>query len=194
MTFKTAAGISGLAFAALALSGCMGIPDEMTVAEYCAKPDNLNKDICKVYVEVDGTKQQLSQTNMSLSQARSIADEALRNAGRAQQTADTALSTANEALEKAQFNCSTKTVQRTKVGSCDPGYKLLSCAQTRFTFRAGGPSIMRAIDDSQCRFQDQVLEVQVRCCTTGAPPATPIPTEAVTPTQPTAPTQPGSTS
>jgi hypothetical protein len=193
MNLKRIAGMAGVAALALAASACMGIPDEMTVAEYCAKPDNTNKDICKVYVEVDGQKQALSQTNMSLTQARSVADEALRNANRAQQSADAAQATANKALEQAQFNCSTKTIQRTKVGSCDPGYKVVACNQTRFTFRAGGPSIMRAIDDTQCRFQDQVLEVQVRCCTAGPAPLV-QPTEAVQPVQPTNPAQPGQSS
>ena len=32
-----------------------------------------------------------------------------------------------------------------------------------------GPSIMREINDEQCRFHDQVLEIQVRCCAIARP-------------------------
>lgn len=193
MTLKLVAGMTA-GVLALALSACGGVPKEMTVAEYCANPEKATTEVCKLNVEIDGQKQALAQTNMSLSQARSIADNALRTANSAQTAANNAQATADKALEQAQFNCATKTLQRTNVGACDPGYKLMACTQTRYTFRAGGPSIMRAIDDQQCRFQDKVLEVQVRCCTTGAPPATPIPTEAITPTQPTAPATSGQSS
>jgi hypothetical protein len=134
---------------------------------------------------------------MSLAQARSIADNALARANAAQQTADAAKASADAAhtaiATQAAFNCTTKTVQKSKVGSCGEGYKVQSCVQTRFTYRAGAPSILREISDEGCRFNDQVLEMQIRCCTTG--PA-PIATDTAAPVQPqpTAPQQPAQSS
>lgn len=170
MSFIRLAGI--VVVASVAMS-CQQIPKEMSVVEYCSNPDHLNKDVCKVNVEVDGQKRALAQTNMSLTQARSVADEALRLANGAQQTADRALQTAEKAIAEAPMQCETKTINRTKVGSCSPGYKLVSCTQTRFTKRAGGMSILRGISDTECRYQDQVLEIQARCCMSGG--ATPVP-------------------
>jgi hypothetical protein len=51
---------------------------------------------------------------------------------------------------------------------CREGFTLTSCQQTRYTYRAGGPSILREINDQQCRFHDRVLEMQVRCCGTAS--------------------------
>ena len=56
--------------------------------------------------------------------------------------------------------------QKTDVGSCEPGYTLMSCTQTRYTTARGGLSILREINDEQCRFNTRVLEMQVRCCAT----------------------------
>lgn len=164
--------IAGIIVLAAAVTACQDIPKDMSLVEYCSNADHVNKDVCKVNVEIDGQKRSLAQTNMTVGQARQVADEALRQAGAAQGTANQALAAANTAGER-NINCETKTIQRAKTGSCGEGMKLLSCSQTRYTFRAGAPSIMRAIDDSECRFQDQVLEMQVRCCTVGAPMSTP---------------------
>lgn len=163
--------------AALLASACQGVPREMSVAEYCADAGNTDREICKVWVDVDGQKQALAQTNLSLSDARVRADEALREATAARMEAKAA------AEREDKIYCETRTLQRTDTGSCSPGYTLVSCTQSRFTYRAGGPSIMRAIDDQQCRFHARVLEMKVRCCMAGA---APLPTE--TPAAPAAPT------
>ena len=186
MNFRMIAAAVAMALSAAA---CQQIPEDMTVVEYCSNPDNVNKDVCKVNVEVDGQKRALSETNMSLSQARQIADSALSRANSAQASADAAKAAADAAMTQAAFNCETKTVQKSKVGSCGTGYKVQSCVQTRFTYRAGAPSILREISDEGCRFNDQVLEMQIRCCTTGPKPE---PTEAAAPVteRPTAPTTP----
>jgi hypothetical protein len=180
MTLKYIASAIVLAVAATA---CQQIPDEMSVVEFCSNPDNLNKDVCKVNVEIDGQKRALAETNMSVGQARQIAENALARANAAQATADKAAS--------ASLHCETRTIQRQKTGSCSPGYKLISCTQTRYTYRAGAPSIMRAISDNECRFQNQVLEMQLRCCMSGseAPP-----TEASVTPEPTAPSTPARSS
>jgi hypothetical protein len=179
---KTIAAIVVLAASAAA---CQAIPREQTVAQYCANEKNVNKDVCKINVEIDGQKQALAQTNLTLSEARAVANDALTRANAAQAAADEAKATAQQAMN-AGLNCETKTVQRSNVGSCEPAYKLVSCTQTRYTTRAGGTSIMRSIDDQQCRFQDRVLEMQVRCCTAGAPVATEVnaPLEGSAPIQP----------
>ena len=190
MHLKFIASAIVLVAAAAGTTACQQIPDKMTVAEFCANPDNTNKDVCKVNVEIDGQKRALAETNMSLSQARQVADSALSKANAAQQSADAAMATATAA--KAQnINCVTSTIQRSKTGSCAPGYKLLSCSQTRYTFKAGAPSILREISDNGCRYQDKVLEMQVRCCTVGEPvnateaSATPVPPQPTAPTKPT---------
>jgi hypothetical protein len=92
--------------------------------------------------------------------------ETLGIAQRAQSTADQAMG--------RQIVCVTRTMNRTRVGSCDPGYTLTGCTQTRFTRRAGGMAILRSVSDTECRYNSQVLEVQVRCCAMGPnpPPAT----------------------
>jgi hypothetical protein len=182
MSLKIIAAIAAMAMAAAA---CQQIPENMSVAQYCAQPDKTNSDICKINVEIDGQKRALSETNMSLSQARTIADNALARANAAQSSADAAMTAANEAkgmvATQAAFNCTTKTVQRAKAGSCGEGYKVQSCVQTRFTYSAGAPSILREITDEGCRFNDKVLEMQIRCCTTG--PA-PVVTDIAAPVEP----------
>jgi hypothetical protein len=194
MNFKM---IVAAAAMALASAACQAIPEDMTVAQYCAQPDKANMDVCKINVEIDGQRRALASTDMSLAQARTIADNALSRANSAQASADAAMAAATDAKNsiatQAAFNCTTKTVQRSKAGACGEGYKVQSCVQTRFTHNAGAPSILREISDTGCRFNDQVLEMQIRCCTTG--PA-PIPTETAAPVQPqpTAPTTPAQSS
>lgn len=172
------AGAIGVAAMA---SGCQSIPKEMTVMEYCADAKNANKDVCKINVELDGQKRALADTNMSLSRARAIADEALTTANSAKATAEQALAREDDVY------CETRTFNRVNIGTCSSGYKVVSCTQTRYTKRAGGPSIMREINDEQCRFNDKVLEIQVRCCHAGSA-ARPL--EAVNST--TAPSEPAS--
>jgi len=185
--------IAAAAAFAMSATACQAIPEDMTVAQYCAQPDKANMDVCKINVEIDGERRQLADTNMRLSQARTIADNALARANAAQASADAAMAAATDAKTSAAFNCMTKTVQRAKSGSCGEGYKVQSCVQTRFSYNAGAPSILREISDTGCRFNDQVLEMQIRCCTTG--PA-PVQTETAAPVepQPTAPVQPAQSS
>ena len=176
---------------ALAATGCQQIPEKMSVVEYCANADNTNKDVCKINVEIDGQKRALAQTNMTVSEARMVAEDALRRASAAQAAADKAQASADQAMKASVMSCETKTVQRSKTGACAPGYKVQSCVQTRYTFRAGAPSILRAIDENGCRFQDQVLEMQVRCCATGdVQPSNEAAVAVSTPVKPTAPSQP----
>ena len=191
MSLKTIAAFAALAIAAGGMTGCQTVPKEQSVAQYCQEPKHAEKDVCKLMVEVDGQKTALSQTNMTLTQARAVADDALSQARVAQALASKAQSTADQALARADVNCTTKTVARSKTGSCDAGYRLVSCSQTRYTTRSGGTSILREISDSQCRFQDKVLEMQVRCCISG-----PLPpqTDAALPTTPEKPAAPSSSS
>ncbi|HVY88873.1 MAG TPA: hypothetical protein VG942_08390 [Hyphomonadaceae bacterium] len=196
MNLKLIASALVLAGAAAGTTACQQIPDQMTVVEYCSNPNNLNKDVCKVNVEIDGQKKALAETNMNLSQARQIADAAMSKANNAQSTADQALQQASAAMSKdTTLNCETKTIQHAKSGSCAPGMKLLSCTQTRYTFKAGAPSILRKVSDDGCTFNGKVLEMQVRCCTVGPMPetATPASVEAQ-PTKPSAPEKPAQSS
>ena len=186
MSFKIFAAVTAMALAATA---CQQIPEDMTVAQFCAQPDKANTDVCKINVEIDGQRQALSQTDMRLGDARRIADSAMARANSAQASADAAKTAADAAMTQAAFNCETKTVQRSKTGSCGEGYKVQSCVQTRFTHRAGAPSILREVTDEGCRFNDQVLEMQIRCCTTGPAPVQMDVATPVTP-QPTAPVKP----
>ncbi len=168
--------IAGAVLAA-ALAGCQTLQQRnMSVAEYCADPDRAGERVCQLKIELDGQSTSLASTNMSLSEARKIADEAKSLAGaaysaanNAQSTADQAMSRANAALlSEKDLVCETRTIRQTKVGTCQPGYTLMSCTQTHYTTRSGGPSIMREINDQQCRDHDQVLELQARCCKASA--------------------------
>jgi hypothetical protein len=194
MNLKLIASAIVLLSAAAGTTACQQIPDQITVVEYCSNPNNLNKDVCKVNVEIDGQKKALATTNMNLSQARQIADSAMSKANNAQSTADQALQQASAAASKdTNLNCETKTIQHSKSGACAPGLKLLSCTQTRYTLKAGAPSILRKVSDEGCTFNDKVLEMQVRCCVVG--PMPPEPTEVSVPaTQPTAPQKPAQSS
>jgi hypothetical protein len=129
----------------------------MTIAEWCAAdPGRADTDICKQHADTEEVRASLG--------AR-IAD-VFGIANRAQDTADRAMA--------RNVACVTRTLNNTRTGTCDPGYTLTSCTQTRYTTRAGGMAIMRSINDTQCRYNAQVLEVQVRCCAMGPnpPPAT----------------------
>jgi len=157
----------GLLLAVLSVSACMNVPNELTVAEYCANPKKANESVCRLKVEIDGQSTALASTDMRLA-------DGLKLAANAQATADSAKADAAAAMAKAEaaladtMVCETTTVQKSNIGSCREGYTLASCNQTRYSYRAGGPSILREINDQQCRFNDRVLEMQVRCCGTAS--------------------------
>lgn len=142
---------------ALLAGACANRTGDMTIAEWCAADaGRANTDICKQHADTEEVRSSLGQR---------IA-EVFGVANRAQQTADAAMS--------RNIVCVTRTMNRTRTGSCDPGYALAGCTQTRYTHRAGGMAILRSVSDTECRFNSQVLEVQVRCCAMGPnpPPAT----------------------
>lgn len=148
---------------ALCTGGCISRTGDMTIAEWCAQdPARDNTDICKQHRDTEEVRVSLGQR---IAQALGIAN-------RAQATADQAM--AREVV------CVTRTLNRTRVGTCDPGYTLTGCTQTRYTTRAGGMAILRSVNDTECRFNSQVLEVQVRCCAMGPnpPPATMVSDQA----------------
>lgn len=164
---------------AATLVGCTSIPTSMTVADYCANPDKATENVCRLKVEIDGNSTALSETNMSLSKARAMAESAVSAAADAKSRADSALAAANRAqstadramataLQDEDLTCVTNTVQKTNIGTCSPGYTVMGCVQTRYTTRAGGLSFLREINDQQCRFNSRVLEMQVRCCKASA--------------------------
>lgn len=140
----------------LGAGGCANRTGDQTIAEYCADGTKADTDICKQHADTEGVRSSLSDR---------IA-EVFGVANRAQRTADNAM--AREVV------CVTRTLNQVTSGTCDPGYVLTSCVQTRFTERSGGLAIMRSLNDTECRFNSQVLEVQVRCCAMGPnpPPAT----------------------
>lgn len=153
--------------AALFAAGCQttGAGADMSVAQFCADPANMDDYVCQMKLELDGQSTELAATSMSLADARAVADSAMTKAEEAAAKAEAARSLANSAMLKASdLDCKTMTIQKTNIGSCEPGYTLMSCTQTRYTYAAGGPSIMREIDDQQCRFHSRVLEMKVRCC------------------------------
>ncbi|MEM6411669.1 MAG: hypothetical protein AAF683_09050 [Pseudomonadota bacterium] len=164
MRIKTLLALGGLA---IALAGCeTRLRGGQTVAEYCANSNNTNKAVCQLSVDINGTRTALADTDMRLSEARAIADSATTAAANAQSTADSAMNMASAALNSVEdLYCETHTINQTNIGSCPANLKVMSCTQTRYTFRAGGPSILREIDDEKCRFHDRVLEMRVRCCT-----------------------------
>ena len=165
-----------LAAAALTLltGACANRTGDMTISQWCAADTGrADTDICKQNADTE-------EVRVSLGQRIS---EVFGVANRAQATADQAMT--------RNVVCVTRTLNRTRSGTCDPGYTLTGCTQTRYTTRAGGMAILRSVNDTECRFNNQVLEVQVRCCAMGPnpPPATMIsdtaPPEPQTPqTQP----------
>lgn len=169
--------MASLGFAAT-LAGCQNLPSDMSIADYCADASNAQESVCRLKVEIDGNSTALADTNMTLNQARAVADSAVSAAAAAQASADSAMSAANRAQSTADramtlagedgLDCKTNTIQKTNIGTCDAGYTVMSCTQTRYTTRAGGLSFLREINDEQCRFNSRVLEMQVRCCTADA--------------------------
>lgn len=144
-----------LAATALALlaTACANRTGDMTISEWCAADaSRANTDICKQNADTRTLGERIGGV--------------LGIANRAQATADQAMS--------RNLVCVTRTLNRTQTGSCDPGYTLTDCTQTRYTTSAGGLSILRSVNDTECRFNTRVLEVQVRCCAMGPnpPPAT----------------------
>ena len=145
-------------FAALAVTmlagACANRTGDMTIAEWCAEQPEAraNTDICKQHRDTASLGERVANV--------------FGIATRAQETADAAMG--------RNVVCVTRTLNRTRTGSCDPGYTLASCTQTRYTTRAGGMAILRSVSDTECRYNSQVLEVQVRCCAMGPnpPPAT----------------------
>lgn len=153
---RIASIVAAAAFALLA-AGCANRTGEMTIAEWCAADaGRANTDICKQHRDTEEVRTSLGQR---------IA-EVFGIANRAQQTADAAMA--------REIVCVTRTINSTRTGTCDPGYSLTGCTQTRYTRRAGGMAILRSVSDTECRYNSQVLEVQVRCCAMGPnpPPAT----------------------
>lgn len=167
----------------LGLAGCQLMP-RTTVADHCAIASNAGTHLCQLEMDIEGTRTALAETDMSLVQAQTLADEALEAAAEAQRSADLAQSTADEAMRRAnsaiaedELFCETRTIQKTDTGTCAEGFTLMSCTQTRYTHAAGRLSFIREIDNEQCRFAHRVLEMQVRCC--AAANRTPISTMAM---------------
>ncbi|MGE0596841.1 MAG: hypothetical protein AB7P07_10760 [Hyphomonadaceae bacterium] len=156
------ASILAAATLALLATACANRTGDQTIAEYCAVEGRADHDICKQHADTEEVRSSLG----------SRIAEVFGVANRAQSTADQAMA--------RNLTCVTRTLNRTRTGTCDPGYTLTGCTQTRYTTRAGGMAILRQVNDTECRFNSQVLEVQVRCCAMGPnpPPATMVSTQA----------------
>ena len=148
------------------LAACETPAERISVAEYCADIGNAEDNICEMKFELDGQSRRLSDTELTVSSARRLAQTAMGRADSAMARAEAV--ERNLLANKDELSCKTVIFNQSKTGSCDAGYKLTSCHQTRFTHRAGGLSILREINDQQCRFHDRVLEMQLRCCEVGA--------------------------
>lgn len=162
--------ITIVAAAALALlaAGCANRTGDQSIAEWCgADAGRADTDICKQHADTENVRTTLGERIAGV----------LGVANRAQATADQAMS--------RNVVCVTRTLNRTRTGSCDPGYTLTSCTQTRYTTSAGGMAILRSVSDTECRYNSRVLEVQVRCCAMGPNP--PPATQVSTPPQPATP-------
>ena len=158
---------AGAGLAAM-LAACQ-TTEAVSVADYCADTERAMENVCQLNVEIGGAKAALAETDMSLSTARQVADSALSAAEKAQADAARAMEWADAAMMREdELFCETRTINKTDTGSCAPGYKLMSCQQTRYTYAAGGLSFLREINDKTCRFNSRVLEMQVRCCMAGA--------------------------
>jgi hypothetical protein len=149
-------------------AGCANRTGDQTIAQYCADGAHQNTDICKQHGDTEEVRMSLGERIASV----------LGIATHAQETADQAMA--------RNVVCVTRTLHRTSTGSCDPGYSIASCTQTRYTSSAGGMAILRSVSDSECRFNSRALEVQVRCCTMGPnpPPATQVSTQPAPPMTP----------
>ena len=164
-------GIIAILGAGLLAAACASVPGDQSIADYCASSDNSSEAICRMNVEVEGNTTALADTKLSLEEARAIADaaqasadEAGQRADAAQRRADEAMSMANQALNAGDLDCMTNTVNQSDTGTCPDTYTVMGCTQTRYTTRAGGLSFLRELTNEQCRFNSQVLEMDVRCC------------------------------
>lgn len=172
---------AALGLAALA-PACANRSGELSVAEYCADPGRAQERVCEVHAEMRSNDLSLGER---IGQAFGLAADARDRADRAQSTADNALAMTTA----AELTCVTRTLRNQQIGTCDPGYALTACTQTRYTTRAGGMSILRELSDERCRFNTQVLEMQVRCCYAGpTPPPSTSTASAPGPRSPPAPT------
>jgi hypothetical protein len=168
--------LSIVAVCALGLlaAGCANRTGDQTIAEWCqADASRANTDICKQHADTEEVRTSLGGR---------IAD-VLGLANHAQATADQAMA--------RNVVCVTRKMRRVNAGTCDPGYTLTSCTQTHYGRRAGGMAILRTINDSECHYNQRVLEVQVRCCAMGPnpPPATMV-SDTAPPAPQTPPPQP----
>lgn len=163
MKFTRILIVAGIA--ALGAACATGHTGNKSLEQYCAIGDNADTDICKVNAAG------IARDNAT----KALAQQGVDAAGRAQATADAAL-----ARQDGVF-CETRTFNRTSTASCGTGYTLVGCAQSRYTYRAGGPTVMRDMDDQSCRFATRVLEIKARCCMVGASRA---PTEPVSDSAP----------
>ncbi len=151
------ASIVAAAALALLAAGCANRTGDQTIAEWCsADSSRANTDICKQHADTEEVRTSLGER---------IAG-ALGMAQHAQSTADQAMA--------RNVVCVTRTQRNVNAGSCDAGYTLTGCTQTHYTRRAGGMAILRSVNDTECRYNSRVLEVQTRCCAMGPnpPPAT----------------------
>jgi hypothetical protein len=170
MRFKLIGLIAAATLAALA-TGCANRTGDMTIADYCSNPDHGNYDVCKQHRDVEGVRTTLGDRITDL----------FGRTEHAQATADQALA--------RNITCTTHTIRNRQTGSCsEEGYTLTSCVQTHYTRRAGGMAILRAINDSECRFNSRVLEMQVRCCHVGDDAPDTAATQQPPPPAPAAPT------
>ena len=140
--------VAGLSLAAVS---CANRTGDQSIAEYCAEPGHADYDLCEQHRDIEGVRTSLGDRINDL----------FGRTERAQSTADQALA--------RNLTCATHTLRNRQTGSCtQPGATLTSCVQTRYTTRAGGLAILRSINDTECRFNTRVLEMQVRCCQVGA--------------------------
>lgn len=154
--------IAAAAALALGLAACASRSGDETIAVYCSDPGRANQDLCKVHAEVEATRGDVRRNADAIAETRTIANQALNAAGEARLAADAAYS------RQDGLHCVTRTVRRAQVGSCEAGYTLVGCSQSRYTTRSGGPTVIRNVDDTSCRFATRVLEMKLRCCHVGA--------------------------
>jgi hypothetical protein len=164
--------LSIVAVCALGLlaAGCANRTGDQTIAEWCAADaSRANTDICKQHADTETLSSRIADVFGVAHHAQDTADQAMAR----------------------NVVCVTRTMRRVNAGTCDPGYTLTSCTQTHYGRRAGGMAIMRTINDSECRYNARVLEVQVRCCAMGPnpPPATMV-SDTTPPAPQTPPPQP----
>lgn len=156
------------------VGACASRSGDQSIAAYCAEPGHANQDICKVQANVESTRGDVRRNREDLDATRAVADRADRNATEALRAA---------AESKDSLTCVTRTLRRTDIGRCEPGFVLTSCSQSRFTTSAGTTTVLRDINDEQCRFATRVLEMKVRCCHVGSAPP-PVTAATVEPPKP----------